>query len=797
MARFRTVCIPVMLLLIVLLPSSAKAQQEPLVDRVKTAIDRGIRYLKQRQAPQGNWELYLGLANIYQGGSTCLALLALINAGVDPEDRVIQRGLAYLRKLPPEHTYVVGLQTMVLVEAGFKSDLQQIQRNVDWLIKAAVRDGKELRGWSYTDAKGPPDNSNTQYALLGLHAGQQAGARIPAELWESIQNYYVRTQNAAGGWGYHSGQAPSLTMSVAGYCGLTIAGMELHAAQQGLDVDTGVAANCGKYLENRPLAKALEWIGSKRHFSFQQRMHTFYNVYGIERAGRLSGRRFLGPFDWYRDGCRFLTDPNSPGRQLPDGSWAISGGIDSLEVISTSFALLFLSKGRTPILISKLAWGDSPIPERHSGWNNKRHDSKHLAEFASQELFDDTPLAWQVYDPQYIDARDPNAVQTEVEKLLRSPILYITGHGALTRANFPPVHRQILKRYLEEGGFVLAEACCGSPEFTASFQALIKDLFNQELRPLRKDHPVWVTPFPDPLLYFNRPDDELLGLDLGCKTVVVFSPQPLAGYWEDDRYMPEPGARASNRAEAAYRLSANILAYATGMELPKPRLTEVKVVDPKDVRTAPRSYLKVAQLRHEGDWEPAPRAMRNLMFHLREQESLDVSLEKEVLPFTHPDVFNFKLLYMHGRNQFVSDENELTILRTNLSTGATLLADACCGKAAFDQAFRTFVKQLFPDKQLERIPLDDPLFGAELNGKAIRTVMCRREPPAGSSAELGFSSVPPFLEGIKVDGRWAVIYSKYDLGCALEKHRSSDCLGHNHESALQLGKAVVLYALKH
>ena len=42
----------------------------------------------------------------------------------------------------------------------------------------------------------------------------------------------------------------------------------------------------------------------------------------------------------------------------------------------------------------------------------------------------------------------------------------------------------------------------------------------------------------------------------------------------------------------------------------------------------------------------------------------------------------------------------------------------------------------------------------------------------------------PALEGIKYNGRWVVIYSKYDLGCALEHTTSSDCLGHDYASAL-------------
>ena len=34
------------------------------------------------------------------------------------------------------------------------------------------------------------------------------------------------------------------------------------------------------------------------------------------------------------------------------------------------------------------------------------------------------------------------------------------------------------------------------------------------------------------------------------------------------------------------------------------------------------------------------------------------------------------------------------------------------------------------------------------------------------------------------------------VGCALEKHKGTDCLGHDHDSALKLGAAAVLYTLK-
>ena len=59
-----------------------------------------------------------------------------------------------------------------------------------------------------------------------------------------------------------------------------------------------------------------------------------------------------------------------------------------------------------------------------------------------------------------------------------------------------------------------------------------------------------------------------------------------------------------------------------------------------------------------------------------------------------------------------------------------------------------------------------------------------------------FAPSPPQLEGIKINNRWVVIYSRYDLGCALEKHQSSDCLGHDFASAIKLAGAAVYYALQ-
>ena len=168
----------------------------------------------------------------------------------------------------------------------------------------------------------------------------------------------------------------------------------------------------------------------------------------------------------------------------------------------------------------------------------------------------------------------------------------------------------------------------------------------------------------------------------------------------------------------------------------------------------------------------------------------------EELRLGSPETFQFKFLYMHGRKRFAFAEAELENLRGDLKTGGLLLADACCGKTEFDAAFREFANSLFPNAKLEPIPVGDPLYGAEINGTAITTVRVRKERPDGKGAEAEYRDAAPYLEGIKLNGRWVVIYSKYDLGCALENHQSSDCVGHDKASALKLAAAAVLYQLK-
>ena len=419
-------------------------------------------------------------------------VLALLNSGVKANDPAITKGLKYLTTIEKPGTYVRTLQTMAFVEysiaagrAGLpfqKEYLETIQGNVDHFLKTRIGQGNQLEGWGYD--LGVPgnkaDNSNSQYAMLGLYAGKLGGAQIKPGIWEEIRTFYKRTQNEDGGWGYQAGdigpfgKTSKLTMTTAGLCGLLISGMELNASREVL-LNNGTAENCGLYKEELSILKALNWISSGQidRFQLELPISTFYNLYGIERAGRLSGLRFFHSHDWYREGCEFLVK-----NQEDRGQWYLSSKWDTKEyqLVNTAFALLFLSKGRTPVLISKLAHGDTPRTTNDQDWNKIATTCSHLVHHASQKLFKRQPLAWQTFDMmRAIEIQQGAAVvltpEDEAEvtaELLQSPIAYITGHlSPLDR--FKDQEKDLLKKYVESGGFILAEACCGSSKFDRGF----------------------------------------------------------------------------------------------------------------------------------------------------------------------------------------------------------------------------------------------------------------------------------------------------------------------------------------
>jgi hypothetical protein len=535
---------------------AAPDQADDLADSVGGAIRAGLSYLRSQER-DGRWGSEIGL-QVYPGGETALALLALLEAGATADDPMVKRGLEYLRTVLPDQTYVVALQTMVFARAGMAVDRERIQRNADWLCSAHLPDG-----WTYKklERQGLADNSNTHYAVLALEAALRAGARVEPKVLQDTRDFLQRSQDRSGGWWYRPNSPPTMSMTAACLDGLFLGSREVDRRRLKPRED-GSTLDCGAYPDERETVRALDWLGSHLSDRLTDKSFTgplrspYYTLHTLGCAGKRTGYRFFGAHDWYEAGARYLL-----AAQQADGSWqATEGALDRWPIVATSFALLFLIEGRTAVLVAKLAYGPD------GGGNTKRFDLANLVDFTSRQLYRGQRLAWQVFDVRHRGDLDAASCRLLARKLREAPVAFFNGHDAAPRGN----EEKILREYLAGGGLVFAEACCGDLRFDRDFRALMKRLFpDTPLRPLPADHPLWrvggkwqVSPKTYPLESIEK----------GGRQVVVYSPKPLAGYWEADE---------RERGREAFRIGAAVLAYATGLKAPPPRGRGVPVDSPR------------------------------------------------------------------------------------------------------------------------------------------------------------------------------------------------------------------------
>jgi len=322
--------------------------------------------------------------------------LALLNAGVEPSDPQIQKALAYLRKFKPEKTYVTSLQTMVFVRAEPQKDSLLINRNVKWLEGIQIMEGQRKGGWSYPQGSG--DNSNSQFALLALHEAERAGVQVSDKTWRLARTYWEDCQNPDGSWGYYKHMSGYGSMTCAGITSLVIAADKIEQADaKAVGEKIQCCGQSESEAENK-VENGLHWLGTNfsvsRNPGYAGGTWLLYYLYGMERVGRLTARRFIGKADWYREGAKFLID----NQDKLSGFWSGTGAVEDRGLIGTSFALLFLSKGRWPILIAKLKH------QPDEDWNQHRHDLNNLTRFVESRWKKD--MTWQVVDLRMATVED-------------------------------------------------------------------------------------------------------------------------------------------------------------------------------------------------------------------------------------------------------------------------------------------------------------------------------------------------------------------------------------------------------
>ncbi len=171
---------------------------------------------------------------------------------------------------------------------------------------------------------------------------------------------------------------------------------------------------------------------------------------------------------------------------------------------------------------------------------------------------------------------------------------------------------------------------------------------------------------------------------------------------------------------------------------------------------------------------------------------------EELLNLTDEALFDYHLVFMQGRNAFHFTDPEREQLKKYIERGGMVFADSICASQAFTDSFRREMAAIFPQNKLERIPADDPLLSTKYGGFDLKIVTRRDPQNRGAKAPLSaaLKKVPPELEGIKFGDRWGVIFSPYDVSCALEKLDSLECQGYTRDDAARIGLNVILYSLQ-
>ncbi|HUU58572.1 MAG TPA: DUF4159 domain-containing protein [Phycisphaerae bacterium] len=372
------------------------------------------------------------------------------------------------------------------------------------------------------------------------------------------------------------------------------------------------------------------------------------------------------------------------------------------------------------------------------------------------------------------------------------PVLYLTGWTPLP--DFGDALRRRIRRYLYDGGTLVMHAQCGREEFIHSARQQIARLFpHRQLAPLDTDSPLFHAHYRIGRMRFRRDTGPfesippyIEAVHLGCRPAVILSPIDLNCGWDVEK-RPIQGGILYHQDDAC-ELGVNLLAAALANFQYARAWGTQKVYHQQ--RDATRDQLVIAQVAHNGDWDPTPHALPNLMKYIRANTTLNVQFKRKVVDsFGDVDMLKHPALYVTGLRDFQLSEAEVLRLRTYLQSGGVLIADAAAGMKAFDVAFRREIRRVLPKAELKLLPVTSPVYQVPYKVRQVSyTSLVKAQTPDLNA---------PTLEAITIDGQLAVIYSPFSLSNGWEQLAFAYNRGYADTDALRLGVNILTHALTH
>jgi hypothetical protein len=185
------------------------------------------------------------------------------------------------------------------------------------------------------------------------------------------------------------------------------------------------------------------------------------------------------------------------------------------------------------------------------------------------------------------------------------------------------------------------------------------------------------------------------------------------------------------------------------------------------------------------DWNLCPNDLKRLFEKVQGRLGLQYGYDEVSLPAFSGDPDKMAVLFFSGSRTLKLDPASLAKLRAYVLRGGMICFDSVAGSPYFYDSARALMQQAFPELAWRVIPPDHPLYHmvSDVNN-------------AGYSPNV--KADKPYLEGLYVGSRVAVLLSKYGLGCGWDDHEVpliSQAQYYNPASATDIGMNLVAYAI--
>jgi hypothetical protein len=163
---------------------------------------------------------------------------------------------------------------------------------------------------------------------------------------------------------------------------------------------------------------------------------------------------------------------------------------------------------------------------------------------------------------------------------------------------------------------------------------------------------------------------------------------------------------------------------------------------------------------------------------LASDTTINTSRKFKPVKLAGKELFRYPFAIMTGEGSFTLPETERANLKRYLERGGFLLASAGCSSSTWDKSFRREIKKAMPERKLEAVPLEHPIFHTVYDIKDLAT-----------------HGDPAKLEGMTIGGKIVLIYSPDGLNDTRTMHGCCCCGGNEINNSQKVNANILAYAL--